>query len=128
MTDVRHLWEVDHPYYFNRPVDDAPAFESWAEFMAEFGDSEMDYNLVFRWDWREGAVWDLGDYNGDDYYRHARLIVGIIAQRKGHCYSHTIKVCRADEPAIRAWLEPRFRYLLTMWEPFNIASPAEQTR
>lgn len=116
--DDRRLWEVDHPYYFDHNPKASPAFEGWDEFLAEFGDSEMDHNLVFRWDWREGTDWGAGDYRGDDYYRHARLIVGFIAQRKGYCWSSTVKVCRADEPAVRAWLEPRFRYLLEMWRPF----------
>lgn len=116
-TDDRHLWEIDHPYYFDHDGDNPP-FESWADFLDEFGDADMDYNLVFRWDWREGSGWDAGEYNGDDYYRHAVFIVGFVAQRKGFCWSRSIKVCRADEPAIKAWLGPRFAYLLSMWAPF----------
>lgn len=113
---MTHLWDVDHPYYFNAPGD-STVFESWSEFIVEFGASDMDYNLVFRWDWKEGDDYDLGTYNGDDYYRHARLVIGFVGQRKGFCWSREVKVCRADEPAIRAFLEPRLAYLKTMWEP-----------
>jgi hypothetical protein len=120
MTLMSHLWEAKHSYYFSqgdlRGMDET-VFESWGEFLAEFGDADNDYNLVVRWDWREGEDNDLTAYNGDDYYRHARLRVCFVAQRKGFCWYREAKVCRADEPAIRAYLEPRLAHLRALWEP-----------
>lgn len=120
------LWEVDHPYYcaegnyFARGPAEQPttSFKTWAEFVEAQGDAQMDYNLLFRWDWREGEGWELPPFNGDVYYRNGRLMLFFMGQRKGLYRWVTIEVCRADEPAIRDWLRPRFAYLLTLWAPF----------
>lgn len=121
---MSHLWEVQHQYYCRETAWDSreevgDIFESWAEFLAEFGESDMDYNLVFRWDWREGELYELGEYNGDDNYRHARLYIFFMGQRKGLFWSRQVKVCRADEPAIIAFLKPRLRHLLALWTPID---------
>lgn len=127
---MTHLWEVDHPYYisesnyFNR--DCHTLYESWDEFANQFSDSDLDYNWFVAWDWREGADWELGTYNGDDYYRHARFILQRIGRRKALLDSHEIKVCRADEPAILEFLRPRWEYMREMWEPIPNA-PSEET-
>lgn len=122
MSD-RHLWDVDHDYYCNDgnyyANDTHAIYETWAEFIEAEGDADMDYNLVFRWDWREGDGWELGAYNGDDYYRHARLCVYFMGQRKGLFRSAEVKVCRADEAAIIAYLKPRWENLKEMWEPLS---------
>lgn len=120
---MKHLWDVEHPYYMTEgnyfSNDCHSRFDAWAGFMSQFGDCDMDYNYVVRWDWREGDGWGLGDYNGDDYYRHARLFVQFVGQRKATLWSAEIHVCRADEPAIIEWLMPRFEYARTMWAPFH---------
>lgn len=119
---MSHIWEAAHPYYCNDGNYYARGthvlHETWPEFLSEEGDVDMDYNLVFRWDWKEGEDWGLGDYGGDDYYRHARLHIYFMGQRKGAYRSAEVKVCRADEDSIRAYLEPRFHYLMSMWAPF----------
>lgn len=122
MSDLpKHLWEVKHDYYCNDgnyyAKDTHVIHESWPEFMEAEGDADMDYNLVFRWDWREGEGWELGSYNGDDYYRHARLRIYFMGQRKGMFRSAEVKVCRADEPSIIEYLRPRWENLKAMWEP-----------
>jgi hypothetical protein len=93
-------------------------YKTWGEFLDEFNDSDMDYNWFVRWDWREGEKWDLGVYSGDDYYRHAVFLLQMIGQRKAKLLSFEVAVCRADEPAIIAFLAPRWEYMKTMWEPF----------
>jgi hypothetical protein len=121
---MKHLWEVDHPYYCNQgnyyaPGNDQPMTQhrSWAEFMAEEGDADINCNLVFRWDWREGEDWELGEYNGDDYYRHAKFLIFFMGQRKGLYRWAEVDVCRADEPAIIEYLRPRWDHLRKIWEP-----------
>lgn len=121
---MKHLWEVDHPYYcaegnYYAPGNEQPGkrYKSWAEFMAAMGDADMDYNMLFRWDWREGDGYDLADYNGDDNYRHAELAIYWMGQRKGLYYWSVVEVCRNDEPAIIDFLRPRWEYLKSLWEP-----------
>jgi hypothetical protein len=120
---VTHLWDVDHDYYCSDENyyqnGTQKLFESWAEFMEAEGDAEMDRNLVFRWDWREGEGWELGDYNGDDYYRYARIQIYIMNQRHGAFRSASVKVCRADEADIIAYLRPRWENLAELWAPIN---------
>jgi hypothetical protein len=60
---VKHLWEVGHPYYCNegnfyeRGMHEV--YDSWANFIADWGDTDPDMNLVFRWDWKRA---DPADY------------------------------------------------------------------
>lgn len=123
-----HLWEVNHPYHcttsnYYTSEDLTNRHRTWAEFLAEFGDNDLDYNLVFRWDWQEGADHDLPEYNGDDNYRHAELRINVFYQRKGYHSTQIIEVCRADEPAVIEFLRKRLAYLQELWEPLAIVAP-----
>ena len=67
---MAHLWEVDHSYYCNQgnyfareSVEDR--HKTWATFIAEYADADMDLNLVFRFDWQEGEDSGAGEFNGD---------------------------------------------------------------
>lgn len=121
-----HLWEADHPYYmtegnfFSR--DCHTDWESLTLFLEEFGDADIDYNLVVRWDWREGSDWGLADYNGSDTDRIAELKVQMVHQRKAILASHSIKVCRNDAPEARAYLEKHAKRLAENWAPLNLSS------
>jgi hypothetical protein len=123
---VSHLWEVKHSYYCNLGNyfnnDCGRDFKSWADFMDDMGDADMDYNLVFRWDWVEESP-ETGEpnYNGDDNYRNGRLHIFWMGQRKGLYTFSTVEVCRADEPAVIAFLRPRMEYLFSLWEPLTTA-------
>lgn len=115
------LWEAKHDYYCNEgnyfSNDCGLKFKSFAEFMGEFGDSDMDYNLVFRWDWNEGDDYGASEYNGDDYYRNGKLLIFIMGQRKGLFNWCEIEVCRADEAAVIDFLRPRLAKLMSLWSP-----------
>lgn len=117
----KHLWEADHSYYCNRgnyfSNDCGTSHKSWAEFIAEEGDSDMDYNLLFRWDWKEGEDHDLPAFNGDVYYRNGSLELFFVGQRKGIYRYVEVSVCRADEEGIREWLMPRWAHLKSLWQP-----------
>jgi len=111
---MTHLWEVDHPYYategnyFN--LDCHAEFSSWADFIEEAEGEDMDYNLVYRWDWHEA---------GPDYeLEHDRLELYYIGQRKALARSVYVTVTKDDEAAVIAWLKPRFELMLSLWEPF----------
>jgi len=122
----KRLWEIEHPYYcsesnYYAPGNDQPyqSYKSWGEFDQEYRDSDLDMNLVFRWDWREGEEWELPEFNGDVNYRNGKLLIFFMGQRKGLYRWVDIEVCRADEPSVIEFLSVRWDHLKLMWEPFS---------
>ena len=127
-TSRPHLWEIGHAYYCNEgnyfDNNCGNEYMSFADFLAEEGDSDMDYNLLFRWDWTEETYDDEGNarpvFNGDVNYRNGQLKLFWMGQRKG-LYRYTlIEVCRADEPAVIEFLMPRLAHLVGLWLPLQI--------
>lgn len=121
---ISALWEIDHPYYCSESNyfakgNEQPHFhyQTWESFMNEWGDSDMDYNFLIRWDWNEDGEYG---YTGDDYYRNAILKMFWIGQRKGLYMWTTVEVCRADESDVREFLQTRWDYMKRMWEPFSL--------
>ena len=119
----QHLWEVKHPYYCNEGNYYAnesveTSYKSFSSFLADWGDSDMDYNLLFRWDWSEENA-ETGDptFKGDEHYRNGTLKVFWMGQRKGRYSYSTVEVCRADEPAVIEFLKPRAKHLRSLWSP-----------
>lgn len=130
---MKHLWEVDHPYYCNEgnyfaPGNEQPTthYRSWAEFVEAEADSDFDMNLLFRFDWYEGEDQELAPFNGDVNYRNGQLRLFWMGQRKGLYRWSTVEVCRADEPAVIDFLRPRMAHLLSLWEPLE-PPPAERS-
>lgn len=45
-VDMKHLWEVEHDYYCNDgnyfSNDCGMEFNTWSDFLSEFGDSDFD--------------------------------------------------------------------------------------
>lgn len=123
----KRLWEIDHPYYCSDvnyfKSESHPRFRSWAEFIAEFGDSDPDMNLVFRWDWqppyKDGGSELPIIWKGDENYRDSTLQVFFMGQRKGYFWCREVEVCRADEPDVRAWLQTRWEHMRKLWEPLS---------
>lgn len=124
----KHLWEVDHPYYcteggyFHSQAQHKTVheFKSWSSFIAEMGEADPDYNLLFRWDWSENdPETDEPTFTGDNYYRNGKLSLFFMHQRKGFHSTSVVEVCRADEPAVIAYLQPRLAYLMRLWEPLS---------
>ena len=117
---MKHMWECEHSYYaadgnyFSNECHAEHA--TWAAFMSEEGDSDLDYNLIYRWDWSE----DDSPFNGDVYYRNGTLKLFYIGQRKALARSVHVSVCRADEPAVRTWLQPRLQHLASLWMPLTV--------
>lgn len=122
---MAHLWEVKHRYYCNEgnyfSNDCHFKYESWADFLDEMGDADMDYNMVYRWDWSEtDHETDESNFNGDVYYRNGELLLFYMGQRKAKAISCEIKVCRADEQAVIDFLKPRWEYMHAMWAPIAV--------
>ena len=128
----KHLWEIDHPYYMSEgnyfSNDCHTEYKTWAEFIDEFGDSDMDYNWFVRWDWLEGEDNGAGEFKGDVYYRNGILKLQLIGQRKAYLGSHEVSVCRADEPRVREFLAKYWTYMQEMWEPFSVAARPSKER
>jgi hypothetical protein len=124
VSETKRLWEVDHPYYCNETAysggESYPRYKSFADFMEDFGDSDFDMNLVFRWDWSEGDSDGPSTFNGDVNYRNGSLMIFFMGQRKGMFWSREVEVCRADEPAVIAYLRPRMAHLMALWEPLSV--------
>ena len=123
---MSHLWEVKHAYYCNEGNYYAPGreqpftdYKRFSDFLEAEAESDMDYNLVFRWDWVEGEDEGAEAFDGDVNYRNGILKVFYMGQRKGLYRWATVQVGRAAEDAVRAFLEPRYRYLMDLWSPFS---------
>lgn len=120
-----HLWEVKHDYYCNEgnyyaSESVGAEYKAWPEFISAEGDSDLDMNLVFRWDWREGDDWGAGEFNGDVNYRNGHFLVFFMGQRKGLYRYARVEVCRADEPAILEYLKPRWEHMQKLWAPMTV--------
>lgn len=125
--DKTHLWEVEHEYYCNEgnyyaSGRDQPTsrYRTFSAFLEAEGNSDFDMNLLFRWDWRESEDWGHGsEFNGDENYRNGVLLLFWMGQRKGLYRWTEIEVCRADEPAVIEFLQPRLDYLAGLWQPLS---------
>ncbi|MEL4181205.1 hypothetical protein [Roseateles sp. PN1] len=129
---TKHLWEVDHPYYcaeggyfhtqaHHKTINE---YKSWSDFLASMADADLDMNLLFRWDWSEVNYdiegEELPAFNGDVNYRNGRLSLFFMHQRNGFHSTGIVEVCRADEPAVIAYLQTRLNYLLKLWAPLEL--------
>lgn len=106
---MTHLWEPKHSYYcaednyFGGQCHSE--FRSWQAFLEEEGNADLDYNLLFRWDWDR---------------KEKTLTLFWVGQRKGLFRSTTINAMHPDEePSVRAWLEWRWHHLQSLWAPLS---------
>jgi hypothetical protein len=111
-----HLWEANHPYYasegnYYRNGEHYRA-SSWMGFMEEMGDADEDYNLLYRWDWRQDD--DAPPGTGS-------LLLFYMAQRKARCFSYEVAVTAHDEVGVREWLQKKWAHLQRVWAPFGVA-------
>lgn len=131
MSSAR-LWEIDHDYYCTEgnfySNDCHFTYRSWAEFNDEMGGADNDLNLVYRWDWQPnkycGTSEEIAAFHAkhDDNYRGYQLLIFSMQQRKARAVSFEVEVCRADEPAVIAWLQPRLDHLMNLWQPLGITA------
>jgi len=134
-SPTKHLWECNHDYYcsqsnFFAPGNQQPftSYRSLAEFLDEEADADMDWNLLFRWDWREeDPETSKCNYSGDDYYRNGRLLLFFMGQRKGLYRWVEVQVCRADEAEVIKYLMPRWAHLQKLWAPLLALEQIEPT-
>lgn len=119
----RHLWDTEHPYYWNEGCFHENGhhfrYSSFAKFMAERGDADEDLNLVARWDWEE----DKDDADLVIEPGKGILKVFYVVQRKGFTQSCECPVTAADEPDVRAFLAAKWEHMRRLWEPLSLSMP-----
>lgn len=112
------LWESDHPYhatsgcFYSRDCHEN--FGSWSDFMESWGDSDYDYNLLYRWDWHEGEEHEIPA-------GIAELKLFFMLQRKAAPRSVSVRVSRSDESSVREWLQARWEHMIKVWDPLSSA-------
>lgn len=111
---------VKHNYYCNlgnyHSNDSLQEFESFDDFLEEYGDADIDYNLIFRWDVKEVEEDDEEDRseNHSGYF----MEVFFMQQRRGHFVPSLIKeVTERDVPKIVKLLKKHRKYLNEIWAP-----------
>ena len=108
------LWEIKHPYYCAKSNDET--YASWEEFIAESVSMLPCYNPLFRW------YWLLEDEDGDtvsppdnDTDPCGTVSLFYVSQRRGGLWSVTVTVRKCDEPAVREYLQARWKDLQGLW-------------
>lgn len=117
-NSVRHLWEIDHPYYgvdgYENDVD------SFATLRQTVDASDEDMNFVYRWDWKDNAQpqFDGLFLDGEDRSNEV-FTVYLLMPRKPGFWSVTCPIRKDQEFEVLDWLSgPRCAgYLRTMWAP-----------
>lgn len=127
---MSHLWEVTHAYYCNADNyysnDCSQTFSSIDSFLEEEIDADIDYNLVFRWDWEEKVEEESTDACVQSKRQKileddipGKLSIFFMGQRKGQFRSVSVSVTRKDEAKVIQYLKPRWEYLQALWKPLT---------
>lgn len=109
---------VDHPYYCadcNYYSNEAGAtYDTMKEFLDEFEDADVDYNLVFRWDVKPNLSEEDYETPLGTYYAE----VFIMQQRKGIFAPFYIRsITEDDVPRFVEYLKPHKERLEQIWMP-----------
>ena len=122
MTEAKHLWEVEHSYAgadsnyfasFNQQDGYFRDFATWKEFTeSDSFETDMDYNLMYRWDWKKSE---------ESYPEEEHVKFFYVQQRRGAVSGDTILVGPEDEPAVRAYLQKYADHMRDMWAPLDLS-------
>lgn len=92
---------------------------SWKAFLEEYGEADVDYNLILRWDWdvykkdEDGPAWE-------------ELNLVMAHQRRGSFEKHSIRVKKKDEPSVQAYLAKHAEVIARVWAPFVVPTAETQ--
>jgi len=119
ITSISEL-AVNHSYYCsdNNYLSNTVGskYETGEEFLKDWGDMDIDYNLLFRWDVkvREEVYKEDDDFEMGTYWMELFFML----QRKGHFVPVYIEnVYNDDVKSILEFLTPRMNYMKNLWEP-----------
>jgi hypothetical protein len=107
-VNMKHLWEVEHPYYCADSQWEWD-FESWDAFLSEMIGADLDFNLMVRWDWRNSN-------DSDEELKADVLHLTYVRQRKGELVTYNVTVDKQDERRIMQFLFDRWQHLSKTWE------------
>jgi hypothetical protein len=116
---MTHLWEEDHSYYCDKDGS-GEKYSNLEDFLDEWGECDMDYNLLFRWDWEEYNPSDYEyeeDETEEEHSTKDTLYVFWMHQRKGRYHYCEVKVTKDEEDQVKEFLKPRWEYMKAIWEP-----------
>jgi hypothetical protein len=123
---VRHLWEIDHPYY--GADGHLNEFDSFAELRTAVNAMDKDMNLVYRWDWEDDSQPHRADlFFGDEERIGQFLKVFTLMPRKSTVAEYRCPIRHDQEYEVIEWLSgPRVAgHLRKLWEPILGAPGAE---
>ena len=99
----RHNYYCSESSFYNLGFD--TSYETWGDFISDMGNSDLDMNLVFRWDVKKCD--EVGYY----------MEIFIIHQRKGRFVPFFIKYIEdKDLHSILEFLKKRKSHLKNLWE------------
>lgn len=103
---------VKHPYQCATSsyaeTDATFYYDNIGDFLAKFGNYDLDYSLVFRFDVHP---------NKKDGEYHANIFM--MQQQIGRFQCAIIqKLTEDDSEKLVNWLRPRFEYMKSLWTPF----------
>lgn len=109
---------IDHPYYcsdsnwFSREA--FMVFDTASEFLDEFENTDIDMNLVFRWDVSENT--DADDISDGTYYAK----VFMMKQRKGLFHPiHIATIDQGDCLRFCNYLDKHWQRIKDIWMPLS---------
>ena len=119
MNELERIAMHKHPYYCSETNyfsnDHCAKWENATEFLDCMENSDIDMNLVFRWDIERNTDIETGE-ELEGY--HARVF--IIQQRKGIFYPHYIKSITEDElERFLKYIEKHWKRMNEMWAPIS---------
>jgi hypothetical protein len=119
LRDSKHSYSgADQNYFMPGNLQDEffRTYDSWQAFI-ESGNSEtdMDYNLMYRWDWKK---------KGEGYPTKEHVTLYWLQQRRGCVGSDTIFVTAEDEPAVREYLQKYADHMRDIWAPLDMSPKA----
>lgn len=113
---VKHEYYCSTSNYHSRDCNFK--YETLQDFLDDMSDSDMDMNLLFRWDVSEKNSTDVeSDKNPPKEY-YAEMF--FIHQRKGNFVCYEIDtITEEDVDAFVYFVKPRYAHIMKLWAPFG---------
>jgi len=104
---------IEHSYYCEEcnyyKNDTTEKYDTWQDFLEEYGDADLDMNMIFRWD-------IILDEDTNKYI----MKLFFMQQRRGKYYCCIINdVTNEDENSIRTFLSKYWEYMKELWKPIS---------
>jgi hypothetical protein len=111
MTSSKHDYYCEYQNYLDSKGVMHKKYDSIEGFLLDWGDADMNFNLLFRWDIEED---EKGVITFSAFF---------MQQRKGNYFSTETVVTKSDEQKIKEYLVPRWEHLCKLWSPVSNTEP-----